>query len=158
MSEFHDDYPSYETMSNHSEEDGKKARKVLWKVFWVMLFITIFELIVGSMAPSRGWSGTMGLKVLFIGLTVVKAAAIVLWFMHLGHEVKFFKYVILMPYITFILYAVFIILVEGVYSGYPDNMTKVDKIFIDQQLNLKKGSHGGEAAHEAEAAHGEEHH
>ena len=98
------------------------------------------------------------LKVLFIGLTVVKAAAIVLWFMHLGHEVKFFKYVILMPYITFILYAVFIILVEGVYSGYPDNMTKVDKIFIDQQLNLKKGSHGGEAAHEAEAAHGEEHH
>ncbi|MEI8136830.1 MAG: cytochrome C oxidase subunit IV family protein [Bacteroidota bacterium] len=158
MSEFHDDYPSYETMSNHSEEDGKKARKVLWKVFWVMLFITIFELVLGSMAPGKGWSGTLGLKVLFIGLTVVKAAAIVLWFMHLGHDVKFFKYVILLPYITFILYAVFIVLVEGVYSGYPDKMTKVDKIFIDQQLNLKKAHHSGGAAHDPVAAQGEEHH
>ena len=103
MSEFHDDYPSYETMYNHSEEEGKKARKVLWKVFWVMLIITIFELIVGSMAPARGWTGTMGLKVLFIGLTVVKAAAIVIWFMHLGHEVKFLKYVIHLKYIQIFL-------------------------------------------------------
>jgi len=156
--EFHDDYPSYETMANHSEEDGKKARKVLWKVFWVMLFITIFELIVGSMAPGRGWSGTMGLKVLFIGLTVVKAGAIVLWFMHLGHEVKFLKYVILIPYMVFILYTVFIVLVEGVYSGKPGNFTRVDKIFIDQQKELSSGHHGAAAAHGAEAEHGAEHH
>jgi cytochrome c oxidase subunit IV len=158
MSEFHDDYPSYETMSNHSEEDGKKARKVLWKVFWVMLFITIFELIVGSMAPGKGWSGTMGLKVLFIGLTVVKAAAIVLWFMHLGHEVKFLKYVILMPYIVFILYTVFIVLVEGVYSGKPGNFTRVDKIFVDQQKQLHSAHHDAGAAHDAGAEHSEEHH
>ena len=159
MSEFHDDYPSYETMYNHSEEEGKKARKVLWKVFWVMLFITIFELVIGSMAPGHGWTGATWLKVLFIGLTVVKAAAIVIWFMHLGHEVKFFKYIILLPYITFILYAIFIILVEGVYSGYPRNVTRVDQIFIDQQKELKshKGHDGG-AANTTEAAHGEEHH
>jgi len=158
MSEFHDDYPSYETMSNHSEEEGKKDRKVLWKVFWVMLFITIFELIVGSMAPARGWTGTMGLKVLFIGLTVVKAAAIVIWFMHLGHEVKFLKYVILIPYIVFILYAVFIILVEGVYSGKSGNFTRVDKIFIDQQKQLSSGHHASGAAHDAGVEHSEEHH
>lgn len=158
MSEFHDDYPSYETMYNHSEEEGKKARKVLWKVFWVMLIITIFELIVGSMAPARGWTGTMGLKVLFIGLTVVKAAAIVIWFMHLGHEVKFLKYVILIPYIVFILYAVFIILVEGVYSGKSGNFTRVDKIFIDQQKQLSSGHHASGAAHDAGAEHSEEHH
>ena len=144
--EFHDDYPSYETMSNHGEEDGKKARKVLWNVFWVMLFITIFELIVGSLAPSKGWSGTLGLKVLFIGLTIVKAAAIVLWFMHLGHEVKFFKYVILIPYIIFIVYGAFIILVEGDYSGKPGKFTRVDKIFIDQQQKLKQSHHGGGSA------------
>ena len=158
MPEFHDDYPSYETMYNHSEEEGKKARKVLWKVFWVMLIITIFELIVGSMAPARGWTGTMGLKVLFIGLTVVKAAAIVIWFMHLGHEVKFLKYVILIPYIVFILYAVFIVLVEGVYSGKPGNFSRVDKIFIDQQQQLNSGHHGSAPAHDAGAEHGAEQH
>jgi cytochrome c oxidase subunit 4 len=144
--EFHDDYPSYETMSNHGEEDGKKARKVLWNVFWVMLFITIFELIVGSLAPSKGWSGTLGLKVLFIGLTVLKAAAIVIWFMHLGHEVKFFKYIILLPYIIFIVYTIFIILTEGTYSGRPGKFTRVDKIFIDQQEKLKNSHHGGGAS------------
>ena len=148
--EFHDDYPSYETMSNHGEEDGKKARKVLWNVFWVMLFITIFELIVGSLAPSKGWSGTLGLKVLFIGLTVLKAAAIVIWFMHLGHEVKFFKYIILLPYIIFIVYTIFIILTEGTYSGRPGKFTRVDKIFIDQQEKLKNSHHGGGASSQQE--------
>ena len=32
MSEFHDDYPSYETLAHHSEEEGKPIRKNLWRV------------------------------------------------------------------------------------------------------------------------------
>ena len=148
MSEFHDNYPHYESMSNHGEEEGKKARKVLWNVFWVMLFITIFELVVGFMAPSRGWSGTWWLKTLFISLTVVKAAAIVMWFMHLGHEVKFFKYAILAPYILFMLYTIFIVLTEGTYAGEKARVTRVDPIFVEQQKALKSGHHGGGASHE----------
>ena len=153
MSEFHDDYPSYETMAHHSEEEGKKKRKTLWRVFWYMLAITIFELVIGSMAPAQGWSGTIGLKVLFIGLTIVKAGFIVMAFMHLGHEVTFMKYAILAPYIIFISYGIFIILDEGVYSGDPQNRTTVDPILIKQQQDLKAG-HGH---HDAAAAHGEEH-
>ena len=114
MSEFHDDYPSYETLAHHSDEEGKKKRKTLWRVFWYMLIITIVELIIGSMAPAQGWSGTLGLKVLFIGLTIVKAGFIVMAFMHLGHEVTFMKYTILLPYVIFMSYAIFIILDEGV--------------------------------------------
>lgn len=163
MSEFHDDYPSYEHMAHHSEEDGKKARRTLWNVFWVMLAITVFELIIGSMAPSHGWSGTLWLKTLFIGLTIAKAAAIVMWFMHLGHEVKFFKYVVLVPYLIFMSYTIFIVLDEGVYSGEAVNRTKVDPILIKQQEELKAGHghHDAAAAHEAEHAetgHAEEAH
>ena len=155
MSEFHDDYPSYETLAHHSEEEGKGKRKTLWRVFWIMLAITIFELIVGSMAPSHGWSGTLGLKVLFIGLTIVKAGFIVMAFMHLGHEKTFMKYAILLPYVIFISYAIFIILDEGIYSGDPQNRTKVDPILIQQQLDLKAhhGHHEAEAT--TEEAHGE---
>lgn len=155
MSEFHDNYPQYEIMSNHSEADGKKARRTLWNVFWVMLIITVFELVIGFMAPSHGWSGTTWLKVLFIGLTVLKAAAIVLWFMHLGHEVKFFKYIILVPYIVFMFYAMFIILTEGTYSGQPGNFAPTEKIFIQQQEDLKHGHHAAPAgdSHGAEAHH-----
>jgi cytochrome c oxidase subunit 4 len=157
----HDNYPSYETMYNHDADYGKKARRTLWNVFWIMLVITIAELVIGSMAPGHGWSGALWLKVLFIGLTLAKAAFIVLWFMHLGHEVKFFKYIILVPYITFILYGVFIILTEGTYSGDPTKRTKVDPILVDQQLKLRSShghsGHAASAGHEAEA-HGEEHH
>ena len=157
MSEFHDDYPSYEHMAHHSEEEGKKTRKTLWRVFWYMLAITIFELIIGSMAPAQGWSGTMGLKVLFIGLTILKAGFIVMAFMHLGHEVTFFKYVVLVPYAIFMSYTIFIVLDEGVYSGHAENRTKVDPILIKQQEDLKAGhGHAGAVDHGAE--HAEEAH
>lgn len=155
MSEFHDDYPSYEHMAHHSEEEGKKARRTLWNVFWVMLAITVFELVIGSMAPSHGWSGALWLKVLFIGLTIAKAAAIVMWFMHLGHEAKFFKYIVLMPYLILMSYTIFIVLDEGVYSGDPENRTKVDPILIKQQQDLSAG-HGHHAA--ATEEHAEEAH
>lgn len=163
MSEFHDNYPQYEVMANHSEEDGKAARKTLWRVFWVMLFITIFELIVGFMAPEKGWSGTFGLKFLFISLTIVKAAAIVLWFMHLKHEVTFFKWAILSMYIGLMMYTIFIVLTEGTYAGREGKLTRVDPIFVEQQKELAKRHHGGAsehgaATHEAAPAHGEEAH
>lgn len=162
MSEFHDNYPQYEVMSNHGEEEGKKSRRVLWNVFWVMLAITIFELIVGFLAPEKGWSGTLWLKVLFIGLTIAKAAAIVLWFMHLKHEVKFMKWAVLAPYIVFMFYTIFIVLTEGTYSGTSGHLTRVDHIYIEQQEALKHGHHAGAASHHDgaahEEAHGEEHH
>ena len=156
MSEFHDDYPSYETLAHHSEEEGKKTRKTLWRVFWYMLIITIVELIIGSMAPAQGWSGTLGLKVLFIGLTIVKAGFIVMAFMHLGHEKTFMKYAILVPYVIFMSYAIFIILDEGVYSGDAQNRTTVDPLLIKQQEDLKAGHGHHDAA--ATEGHGEEKH
>jgi cytochrome c oxidase subunit IV len=157
--EFHDDYPQYELMAHHSEEEGKKARRTLWNVFWIMLIITIFELIIGFMAPSRGWSGTLWLKTLFITLTIAKAAFIVMAFMHLKHEVKFFKYVVLVPYTIFMCYCIFICLNEGTYSSKPQNKTRVDQLLVKQQEDLRAGGHGHSGGgHDAGAEHGSEHH
>ena len=103
--EFNDNYPQYELMAHHSEEDGKKTRKKLWKVFWIMLGITIVELIVGFYNTHFP---DLALKVIFIGFTIVKAGFIVLSFMHLGDEVKAFKYAVLVPFCVFIIYLVFI--------------------------------------------------
>ena len=112
--EFNDNYPQYELMAHHSEEDGKKTRKKLWKVFWIMLGITIVELIVGFYNTHFP---DLALKVIFIGFTIVKAGFIVLSFMHLGDEVKAFKYAVLVPFCVFIIYLVFIDdLGEGSYS------------------------------------------
>lgn len=119
--EFNDNYPQYEMMAHHSEEEGKVARKKLWMVFWIMLVVTIVELIIGSYAGSMGLltekkTSTLTLKIIFIGLTILKAGYIVISFMHLGHERKWFKWTILAPYIFFIIYLVWLVLIEGVYS------------------------------------------
>jgi cytochrome c oxidase subunit IV len=53
---------------------------------------------------------------IFIVLTLVKAAYIVLEFMHLGHETNALKWTILLPAIILIPYLFFIILTEGGYA------------------------------------------
>ncbi len=135
--EFHDNYPQYETMYQHDETHGKQIRSKLWKVFWLLLAITLVELFVGFNATKWGLLGGTFLKFFFIGLTLVKAGGIVLVFMHLIDETKFMRYTILLPYSVFIAYLIFIILVEGTYCGYPQNNTHLDKNYRIQQIVLR---------------------
>lgn len=136
--EFHDDYPQYETMYQHDDAHGKQIRSKLWKVFWLLLAITLVELVVGFNATKWGLLGGAFLKFFFITLTLVKAGGIVLVFMHLIDEVKFLRYAILLPYSIFVVYLIFIILVEGTYCGYPQNNTHLDKNYKIQQIVLRK--------------------
>lgn len=113
-----DDIIEYSLDAHHSEETGKKIRKKILKVTLIMTVITIVEVGIGmyglnrvSMSPAA-W---MWIKLLYIVLTVVKAAYIVMSFMHLGDERKSFKWTILAPYIGFILYLIFICLTESTY-------------------------------------------
>ena len=109
----------YSLLANHDEEHGKEIRKKIWKVTAILTAITIVEVITGA-SIKQYYSGVANdfwwiIKVSFIVLTVVKAAYIVLIFMHLGDEKKNFKWVILGPYILFIIYLIFICLTEASY-------------------------------------------
>ena len=139
--EFNDNYPHYETMYQHDEAHGKQIRKKLWRVFWILLAITLLELFVGFNATKWHLTGGTFIKFFFIFFTIAKAAGIVLVFMHLIDETKFFRYVILGPYSIFILYLIYIILVEGTYTGYPENNTSLDHIYKEQQKELR-AEHG----------------
>jgi cytochrome c oxidase subunit IV len=136
MSEFHDYNPGYEFLAQHTPEEGKKKRKKLWQVFWILLVVTIAELIIGfynhSFSPAL-------LKVIFIGLTIFKAYFIVAEFMHLGHENKPLKFTIIVPYVVFIIYLVFICLTEGVYS--EAFKTIIDPNVVQQAEELTKTVH-----------------
>jgi cytochrome c oxidase subunit IV len=107
-----DDIYEYSLDAHHNEEQGKVIRKKIWKVTAILTAITILEVALGAFIkqdsaiwPVIKWS--------FIVLTIVKAAYIVLVFMHLGDEKKSLKYMILVPYFIFILYLIYILLVEG---------------------------------------------
>ncbi len=111
-----DDIIEYSLDTHHSEEEGVQKRKTIWKVTGLLTFITAVEVALGAKIgqDSPSWPFV---KVAFIILTLVKAFYIVMSFMHLGHERKSLKMVILVPYIIFILYLIFIALTESVAVG-----------------------------------------
>ena len=141
--EFHDEYPQYEILAKHSEEEGKHKRKVLWKVFWIMLIITIVELVIGFYNKNFP---KMALEIIFIGFTILKAGYIVMAFMHLGHENKALKLVILGPFCGFILYLIYM---AGINEG---NYSNTYKDLIDPLLTAdtreKAASEQAEEKHE----------
>ena len=109
-----DDIIEYSLDAHHSEEEGVKMRKKIWFVTALLTVITIVEVALGSLIKQSSPSWPI-IKVLFIILTLIKAAYIVLSFMHLGHEKKSLKYIVLVPYILFILYLLILLLTESVY-------------------------------------------
>ena len=111
-----DDIYEYSLDTHHGEEEGKKVRKKIYQVLGILSAITIFEVGMG-MKFSRVVSMQETLKYLFIALTLVKAAYIVLVFMHLGDERKNLRWIVLATYLVLIGYLLFICLTEAVYAG-----------------------------------------
>jgi cytochrome c oxidase subunit IV len=107
-----DDIVEYSLDAHHSEEEGVKKRKTIWKVTGILTAITVVEVFAGSYFKQHDAIWPL-IKWSFIILTLFKAGFIVLSFMHLGDERKSLKYVILAPYFVFILYLIFICLTES---------------------------------------------
>ncbi len=115
-----DDIIEYSLDAHHSEEQGRKIRKNIWKVTYILTLITAVEVAIGIIWPrsamgAESWSW-WSIKMGYLLLTLIKAAYIVLIFMHLGDERKSFKWTILAPYALFICYLIFIILTEATYN------------------------------------------
>ena len=91
--------------------ESVKQRASIWRTFWYMLGITVFEFII---AFAKGPFNIPHLLVLilFIGLTLVKAFFIVAEFMHLKHEVRILVLAIVLP-VLFIIWFIVSMLYEG---------------------------------------------
>ncbi len=120
--EEYEGYPNYEKMAIHDEAHGKVVRKKLWMVFWIMLIVTIIELLIGAFASET--MAEINKEYFFIFFTVVKAFFIVWVFMHLGDEKKAMKYVIIAPYTLFIFYLAFMAITEGSYSWHVKDVVE----------------------------------
>jgi caa(3)-type oxidase subunit IV len=108
----------YSLDAHHSEEDGKKIRKKIWKVTALLTIITIAEVVVGIMVNRMENPDIWGMiKAAYIVLTLLKAAYIVAVFMHLGDEKKALRATIIGPYAIFIMYLIFIAITEGTAVG-----------------------------------------
>ena len=100
-------------MSDHESPQGTAW---IWKIFWLLLVITTVEVVLGIIKPEillTSLAGTSILNLIFIGLTLVKAAYIVQYFMHLKYEETALKYAIYLPVLILIPYLTFILIFEG---------------------------------------------
>ena len=91
-------------MSHHTDinsPDSKKQIGRIWRVFWILLAVTIAEVILGMF--SYDWGIPRGVvNAFFLVLTLFKAGFIVAIFMHLGDEIKGFLITVLIPLTLFI--------------------------------------------------------
>lgn len=107
-----DDIIEYSLHTHHNETEGKAIRRKIWVVTAILTVVTGIEVAIGSLIHQDNpiwWV----VKLLFIGLTLLKAGYIVLTFMHLGDEKKALKYCILVPYAMFIVYLIYIAITEA---------------------------------------------
>lgn len=104
---------------SHSEEEGKKVRKTIWAIFWVLLAVTSVEVGLGLTWKSLGLAWGF-VKWTFIILTLVKAYYIVAYYMHLKHEYKNFIYAVAIPYIVLVVYLIVMVLAEAIYINEID--------------------------------------
>lgn len=95
-----------QVVEDHHQET---STKLIWRTFWILLLITVFEVGVAFTSLPKGF-----LKWLYITLTIVKAYFIVFNFMHLKHERTQFARIILLPFFL-ILYLIIMALTEGLY-------------------------------------------
>ena len=99
----------HEHVSHESEEKAHSAlnTKMIWKVFWILLGVTIFEVGISFTDLSK-----TVLLYTFIALTIVKAYYIVGFFMHLKFEKVPMIWSLLLPFVL-IIYLIFIAIYEG---------------------------------------------
>lgn len=110
----------YEFAVHHSEEEGKKIRRRLWNVFWILLVVTTVEVTLGifwrQMAGENSATVWPVIKWLFITLTLLKAFYIVAEFMHLGGEKKNFVLTVMISYSVLMVYLIYMVLTEAVFQ------------------------------------------
>src|SRR3954467_3286200 len=99
MTDIHHEHVSHDAIDKaHSGLNTK----VIWRVFWILLLVTIFEVGISFTGLSKDI-----LLYTFVTLTIVKAYFIVFYFMHMKFEAVPFKWTILLPFVL-IVYLIFI--------------------------------------------------
>ncbi len=90
-------------LAHHSDVNSSESKsqvKKIWKVFWILLVITVIEVIVGMFFSHSMPKGLVNF--FFLALTILKAGYIVAIFMHLGDEFKGFIVTVLVPLVLFV--------------------------------------------------------
>ena len=97
----------------HEEQHAGMSKGKIWKVFFILLAITVLEFIIALGVPETVMPHLVRNSI-YVILTLFKAYYIVAFFMHLKFEKYAFKAGILISLIL-IVYFIILLLIEGNY-------------------------------------------
>ena len=93
----------------HAPEHAGSTKRI-WKIFWVLSFLTLLELGLGyflyAKHPDLSHTAILGTKIVIGALTLLKAYYIVSVFMHLGDEIRNMIMTIVVPLVLFVWFIV----------------------------------------------------
>src|ERR1700753_3096627 len=90
-----------ETPPGHVAEAHFDTRPI-WRTLWILLGITVVELIIATIHLKTGFPPKLALNGLYLILTCAKAFYIIAEFMHLRHEIKNMIMTIAVPALLFV--------------------------------------------------------
>jgi len=106
-------------IAEHGVHHFDTSRGLIWRIFIVLLIITVLEFIIAltpglrqSELHPHGLIPNNAVVGIFLGLTVLKAFYIVGYFMHLKMERINMIYTVLLP-LLFIMYLITLLIIEG---------------------------------------------
>ena len=120
--------------------------KPIWRTFWILLGITMVELILATIHLKTGFPPKYVLNGMYLILTCAKAFYIIAEFMHLRHEIKNMIMTIAVPALLFVWFIV-AFLWDG--ASYNALRNRYDAHYRDAN-QTKVAPEGGERAPEAQ--------
>jgi cytochrome c oxidase subunit 4 len=119
--------------------------KLVWRTFWILLVITVFELIIAIIYYETSFLPKHFLNGVFIIMTLAKAYFIVAEFMHLGHEIKNLVMTIAIPALLFVWFLVAFMwdgsayhTLRMRYDGYQNEQSKTKVVKPEHKEEGKK--------------------
>jgi cytochrome c oxidase subunit IV len=122
----------------HHEPSGSTKR--IWKVFWILLIITVIELSLGLLLYTLDLPEGLRMhliKGVIIVLSLAKAYYIVSVFMHLGDEIRNMIMTIVVP-LTLFIWFILAFIYDG--SSYNNLRNKYDRYYKEQGIEKVKMS------------------
>jgi cytochrome c oxidase subunit IV len=120
-------------------------KKAIWRTFRILLYITVFELILAigyySMTFSNPHLVKHILNGVFVILTLAKAFFIIAEFMHLRHEIKNMIMTIAVPALLFVWFIIAFLWDGNSYKNLRNNYDRHHKEHSEQKVEPKPEGH-----------------
>jgi cytochrome c oxidase subunit IV len=131
------------TSHGHDSAHGTFDTRPIWRTFWILLGITMVELVLATIHLKTGFPPKYVLNGVYLILTCAKAFYIIAEFMHLRHEIKNLIMTIAIPALLFVWFVIAFVS-DG--NSYRELRNRYDRYHLEQNDKKVAPAEGGEEA------------